>query len=143
MTTQYTKGDKNLLELAGICETAKSYNQGTLTHLCGTPACAMGHWQHAHPRRTRGLSFFEIGAHDFEIDDAVEYIRVFGGNGCDCAKRSGKKAGAYIRNFVAQRVAARGFAHSFDIAAAKALQEKEKAKRFEQMMVLAFPPVKR
>lgn len=61
MTTRAV-GIRRLLKLAGILDTADAehrkkkepvYNQMSMDHLCGTPACALGHWAFNNPRRWR------------------------------------------------------------------------------------------
>lgn len=99
---------KALRELAEILETADekhiaagepTYDQSTLDHTCGTPACALGHWLHVHPEHREYSTPAEHAL--FEIDNDG-WAELFGGSGCGGAKTS-KEAAAYIRGFIARK----------------------------------------
>lgn len=117
------KGKERLLKLADILDVADAehrknkeptYDQCTLIHAdCGTPACALGHWAAANPRRfnydAKGGSVRlraypdisgvdEIGSIEFDITEA-QGTELFDYNGCGEARTS-KEAARYIRNFV-------------------------------------------
>lgn len=127
MTTIAT-GNRRLLKLAGILDKADAqhcknkeptYDQTALAHDCGTPACALGHYVYAHPRKFSRANFIKWGAtqyhrsdtgsgfEDIKIEFALcvgEYYELFGTTGCNWAKTA-KQAAKYIRNFVKQRAA--------------------------------------
>jgi hypothetical protein len=118
-------GERRLLKLAGILDDADmlhrtnqepTYNQGSVNHPCGTPACAIGHWK----RHSRGRIIFSmdnytlihtesfgscgirmVGAAEFRITQN-EAEELFGGRGCDDAKTA-KQAAKYIRKFVRRK----------------------------------------
>lgn len=123
--TTLAVGNRRLLKLADILDTADAehrkrkeptYDQGQFTHECDTPACALGHWAAAHPRRWRfntggtpELKFaFAKVAFDAAMDefclDRGEVLDLFNSSGCGNA-RTAKQAAKYIRNFVARREA--------------------------------------
>lgn len=118
----------NLLRLADILDEAqkvyekagikqnfiKGYYQGHFVHMCGAPACAIGHWAANTPTWSidaknelierddpalRELPFFGAGL-DFELN-SVQLSVLFEGGGCGRAKTA-KEAADYIRDFVAR-----------------------------------------
>ena len=120
------EGNKRLLLLASILDTADqlhgqrgepTYDQQRMTHPCGTPACALGHWAEARRdlwtidvslgaplyvhRQTQTYGYVEGAVEDFALteDDAEE---LFGEKGCGGAKTA-MQASAYIREFVRKR----------------------------------------
>lgn len=114
--TTVAVGNRRLLKLAGILDTARRYNQSLFAYSCGTPACALGHWAAANPRRWR-LGFpeppglrsvllrhpFRAARVEFAMSDR-DVTLMFGTGGCGCAK-TGKQASRYIRRFVQSRSA--------------------------------------
>lgn len=107
-------GDLRLLELASILDHAEQYHQAVFEFACGSPACALGHWAHAHPERW----VFELGtprlraypyrpaiscaAREFHMSEN-EACNLFAGRGCNWAGTDAKKAAAFIRAFVEAR----------------------------------------
>lgn len=114
-------GERRLLKLADILDTADAdhkvkkkptYDQMQITHDCGTPACAIGHWirstrgriiltsddvlKHAEVFGSEGTS--AVGAAEFRITPGQAH-ELFGGDGCGSAKTA-KEAARYIRRFV-------------------------------------------
>jgi hypothetical protein len=117
MINKLKLGNKRLLELADILMKAHrkymrrktkmdgGYNQLKITHECGSPACAMGHYIAAHPRKwskfiveVRGIN---IGMKEFSLEHG-ELNAIFGVDGCNRA-HTAKDAAIYIREFVKQR----------------------------------------
>jgi hypothetical protein len=117
---QRQTGLKRLLVLAGILDRADAahrrrkepaYDQTRVTHSCGTPACAGGHWD-ASPqgvaigRRAGGSVYRTYGREVsvlpwttvFALTDNEEYS-IFGHRGCGGA-RTAKDAAEFIRAFV-------------------------------------------
>lgn len=122
MTTQAV-GDRRLLRLADILDVADAkhradkkpkYAQEFFRHDCGTPACALGHYAAATPRRWFWDSFvwpqLRTAGHESPLDDAAQefYLSneesrsIFGGQGCGAA-RTAKQAAKFIRKFVKAR----------------------------------------
>lgn len=124
--TTVAVGNRRLLKLADILDTADAlhkkrhepgYAQTRFAHPCGTPACALGHWAAANPRRwmisagsplgsvrLRGcymLNEIAAGMDEFAID-MEQYYDLFGGWGCGGAQ-TGKQAARFIRQFVQAR----------------------------------------
>lgn len=114
-------GERRLLKLADVLDLADerhrakkepTYDQGQITHDCGTPACAIGHWI---PHSRRRLIFTKEGvlfhAENFGIDGIrnaghkefrITYDQsdeLFSSHGCGGA-RTAKQAAKYIRRFV-------------------------------------------
>jgi hypothetical protein len=114
-------GERRLLKLADILDSADeihrakkepTYDQMSIEHNCGTPACAIGHWI----RHSRGRIHFSehgvlthadvfgaegvghAGAAEFRIS-FEQSVELFGGSGCARAATA-KQAAAYIRRFV-------------------------------------------
>lgn len=114
-------GERRLLKLADILDEADAthrakkeptYDQEQVTHDCGTPACAIGHWIH-HSRGRVVLTDNDIllhtevfgaegvilvGSAEFRITGDQSY-ELFSGRGCGKAKTA-KQAARYIRKFV-------------------------------------------
>lgn len=82
-------GDTRLLALADVLDQTTNYNQGDGT------ICAYGHYRHY-------ISDCVSLENEFHLDQH-EVVEIFGSNGCNDARRDGKKAAAYIRDFVARR----------------------------------------
>jgi hypothetical protein len=126
--TTLAVGNRRLLKLAAILDAADkrhrerqepTYNQAAFVHPCGTPACAIGHWAAANPRRwrissigpiglveprnSRPLGVFQEAVKEFALD-AHDYgwDELFSKDGCGSAK-NGKQAAKYIRQYVARR----------------------------------------
>ncbi len=118
-------GANRLLKLALILDTADklhekkgepTYCQEQYRHFCGTPACALGHWAAANPKRwtfdklgfpfvARGL---ESGVHSAVDEFGISYsevVELFHSNGCGKAKTA-KEAARYIRAFVKRKLKA-------------------------------------
>lgn len=128
-------GNKRLLRLAEILEAVprvhdvgaekRGYDQARITHPCGSPACAWGHWLLSSPARTRRIYKEAEGNGTLQRDHGLygkagmllvyinqspdefyltrdEQEELFDWDGCGGAK-TGKQAAKYIRNFVAQR----------------------------------------
>jgi hypothetical protein len=98
---------RRLLKCAGIVDKAsrKNFTMGTFFHHCGTPACALGHYEYA-TRRTKAINrafMLDSAQQHFDLT-ADEVIKLFGVYGCNEA-RTGKQAAKYIRNFVKQKEA--------------------------------------
>jgi len=91
------------------------YDQGRYMWPCGTPACALGHWAAANPKRWKlkrtGYSEkvpllrekttndpIEDAAKEFGLD-YNEVSELFDGDGCGWA-RTGREAAIYIENFI-------------------------------------------
>lgn len=114
-------GERRLLKLAGILDEADAahrakkeptYDQEQITHECGTPACAIGHWiRHSRGRLmitehgvllhrevfgAEGIRF--VGSAEFRIS-GEQAIELFAHDGCGEAKTA-KQAARYIRKFV-------------------------------------------
>lgn len=116
----YTEGERRLLETADLVENSRFYNQSLYVWNCNTPACALGHYALAHPEDWKiyqeSLRFRECPdrpVHDvpaawryFGLTEG-EWLELFDGNGCGNAGTDGKRAAAYLRAFVARKVAAR------------------------------------
>ncbi len=118
-------GANRLLKLALILDTAdalhkkkgeSTYDQGIYRHPCGTPACALGHWAAANPKRWRfdnyGLPFvardFESGTYSAVDEFGISYDEaddLFGYAGCGEAQTA-KEAARYIRTFVKRKLKA-------------------------------------
>lgn len=124
-------GAKRLLELAKLLDGADAlhekrgeptYSQTAIRHECGTPACAIGHWGAANPKRFKVRSRLGQGvAHTYvyasdpslchETDQGVaefgitreESYALFSSWGCGRAL-TGKAAAAYIRKFVKDKL---------------------------------------
>jgi hypothetical protein len=120
------KGKERLLKLADILDVADAehrknnepaYDQCSVGHPCGTPACALGHWAAANPRRfiwnpraeeeggsvisykpDPSAGFYEMGSREFDLT-SEQSTELFDGDGCGDA-RTGKAAARYIRKFV-------------------------------------------
>ena len=102
-------GNANLLLLAEILETADenhiarrepTYDQHAWRHPCGTPACAIGHWN-AYKKRTLHLHqelcskefAMTVGSNDWAY--LFGYMKAF--------PKTSQESAARIRAFVAQR----------------------------------------
>lgn len=110
-------GNRRLLKLAAVLFVADAihrankqptYNQGVLTHDCGTPACAWGHYGFIPSVQKRGInimniscSLCETAAAEFGITISQAH-ELFGIFGCNHA-RTAKQAARYITNFVKRR----------------------------------------
>jgi hypothetical protein len=122
MKTSLALGNRRLLKLADILHVAdekhkekgeRTYDQGSFLHNCGTPACALGHWAAANPRRWLLIHRIPCLILDGEYPrrDAMkefcinddEYDQLFFGSGCGNAKTA-KQAARYIRKFVNARM---------------------------------------
>jgi hypothetical protein len=127
--TRFEKvGAERLLKLADILDAADAlhrenkeprYNQEAFIHPCGTPACALGHWAAANPRRWRtdeeiGMFrwvYLRANSSDEPLEDAGqefgispgEASELFDHDGCGAA-RTGKQAAKYIRKFVERKM---------------------------------------
>ncbi len=116
-------GANRLLKLALILDTADAlhakkgepgYNQGAYVHPCKTPACALGHWAAAHPKRwgfdLSGIPYvddvqsLDAASDEFGIDEN-ESVELFCFAGCGNAKTA-KAAAKYIRTFVKKKLKA-------------------------------------
>jgi hypothetical protein len=122
---------KRLEKLATILDTADAehrknsepkYYQGVFTHPCGTPACALGHYAAASPKRwaiikETSFELWQVPQPRLKLsrgarteDDATdefgltirEYEELFGGVGCGEAKTA-KQAARYIRKFLTRK----------------------------------------
>lgn len=118
-------GLKRLLKLADILDVADAehrkrgepaYAQAIVTHACGSPACAIGHWAASNKRRW-GVSLFGTSVkllkgpyahdmfssieHEFDLSE-LEAEEIFESYGCGGAKTA-KQAAKYIRKFVARK----------------------------------------
>jgi hypothetical protein len=130
--TTIAVGNRRLLKLADILSAIPknatnkrgepAYTQDTWTHPCGSPACALGWWAAANPRRwepatphsapilkATGESGVRAGETEFALteDEALDFFAWYGmGHGVNDDPGNvvtGKKAAAYIRRFVAKR----------------------------------------
>ncbi len=116
-------GANRLLKLALILDTADAlhkkkgaptYDQRVYVWNCGTPACALGHWVAANPKRFRfqfgspvrngreeyaglGTAPVEFGISDYEAMELFDLC------GCDNAQTA-KEAARYIRAFVKRKL---------------------------------------
>lgn len=97
--------DARLLKLAGIVEKSRRYNQWPWRHKCGTPACLGGHAEAAGFRGDLHAVFALPKNYCGEIYGESYWSLLFGVHGCGNAGRSGKKAAAFVRAFVAMRKA--------------------------------------
>jgi hypothetical protein len=94
---------ERLLRLADVVETSTIYNQGQVGRPdCGTPGCLLGHARmiFSIPEDIGCGNFLGIGITDpasTELFDAVRW--------CGRAGTDGKKAAAYVRDFVARKLA--------------------------------------
>ena len=118
--TTVALGNKRLLHLADLLDVADAahrkageptYDQSTITHGCGTPGCAWGHWIESPARRARIVRELSsipqsilCAEPEFALN-AGDVTELFAVNGCGMA-RSAKQAAKYIRRFVARRVKA-------------------------------------
>lgn len=123
--TSLAIGNRRLLKLANILDTADAahrkrkeptYSQYEFTHDCGTPACALGHWAAANPRRWyfEGSLYPQLrnagSPYTSPLDDACDEFSIdsdetqelFDVGGCGNA-RTAKQAAKYIRAFVKRR----------------------------------------
>lgn len=114
-------GKKRLLKLADILDAADAqhrakkeptYDQTRISHDCGTPACAIGHWagfSNGRVKRDRTTGFVSlrdddetsivgIAESEFGIDE-YQSDELFESYGCGGAKTA-KQAARYIRKFV-------------------------------------------
>lgn len=126
MSREFTKdeievGNKNLDNLVGILRAAQGrgafYQQGRFFReirrgglgetLCGTPACALGHWAAATKPEEEWLSYCQgIGCQiDFALTD-TEDGTLFGASGCDYAETPGQAADCIERFVTVRRQAA-------------------------------------
>lgn len=97
--------DDRLLKLAAIVEKSSRYNQEKWGHRCGTPACLAGHAEAAGFGRDFHAAFaLPMDGHS-GITGVSYWTLLFGQHGCGDAGRSGKKAAAFVRAFVAMRKA--------------------------------------
>ena len=82
-------GDTRLMALADVLDRTDHYNQldGNL--------CAYGHYR-------RYISDFISLQNELHLTNN-ELVEIFASNGCGDARRDGKKAARYIREFVARR----------------------------------------
>ncbi len=114
-------GANRLLKLALILDTADAlhkkkceprYDQNLYRHPCGTPACALGHWAAANPKRFTVTPFgIPLTATSYGIETAVlefgidfdEVEELFDVYGCGGAKTA-KQAARYIRAFVKRKL---------------------------------------
>jgi len=91
--------------LARIVEKSRRYNQTTVYHSCGTPACLMGHAM-AYKARVEKRDFYDITWNETSLwlglYADVDHDHLFGLSGCNNAGRSGKKAAAYVREWLKQ-----------------------------------------
>jgi hypothetical protein len=113
---------ENLLKLAEILDEADDlhreadepgYCQERYMHLCGTPACALGHWAAAYPNRWvwvyGRLYYFDSERYWHPRDgsklefglDTVGFDELFEADGCDDAETAAEAA-EYIRGYVAR-----------------------------------------
>jgi hypothetical protein len=123
MKTSLALGNRRLSKLADILHVAdekhkkkgeQTYDQAMFMHICGAPACALGHWAVANPRRWSlifgGLPRLILDG-EYPLRDAMkefcisedEYDELFLGAGCGNAQTA-KQAAAYIRRFVKARM---------------------------------------
>jgi hypothetical protein len=109
-------GNINLLLLADILDNADAkhiaageptYDQTDWAHDCGTPACAIGHWQAFKGRRVRPENDdLNRCAHEFSMDiGSDEWAKLFGYK--PGYARSASEAAEKIRKFVTTRSAER------------------------------------
>jgi hypothetical protein len=117
------EGNRRLLRLAAILDKVPTdqtlpdgqpiYDQKQYVHPCGSPACALGHWAAANPKRweiDRSILVKKDSPLSSVVRSAMDefnlsYLTVddlFGSYGCGKAK-TGPEAAAFIRNFVANR----------------------------------------
>lgn len=112
MVTRATS-NRRLLKAARLVERSRSFDQWRFINKCGAPGCVIGHyalntkgWYYDPRSGYAGINgrFFNV------IDEAdhfgitiVEHRELFDADGCGVAGRSGKRAAAYIRDFVARR----------------------------------------
>lgn len=135
-------GNRRLLQLAKILDRVpavkqvgkdkmRGYDQEAVTHPCGSPACAWGHWLYGNKERFkrialedgarkndikfvldrwhsssvvhdgRYVSFYDAGEREFALSPG-ETTMLFEAHGCGRAT-TGKQAANYIRIFVAGR----------------------------------------
>ncbi len=102
-------GNANLLLLAEILEGADethlargepTYNQRTWIHPCGTPACAIGHWNSFKKRMVHMNQ--ELCSKEFAIRQGTnDWAHLFGYK--PGYPKTSKESAARIRAFVAQR----------------------------------------
>lgn len=134
LSPTYTQGELRLLEAADLVENSATYDQNIYVHSCGTPACVLGHYAMAHPedwgwKWDRPIPFLRSAKCGFLRDEGynakeADYFGIslgeidllFNTDGCDNAGTDGKKAAAFIRDFVARKVRER-------LAAAEAVAE--------------------
>ena len=124
MKTKLKAGWKRLLKLADILDVADAehkkkgeptYDQSQITHRCGSPACAIGHWISHNRRRgwrvKEGLVYLRgeyvywdypqlLAEFDIDYGDGRQ---LFDSGGCGGA-HTGKQAALYIRKFVARKL---------------------------------------
>lgn len=116
-------GLKRLLKLADILDVADAehrkrgepmYSQSTFSHLCGSPACALGHWAATNQKRGWKLTLGGVKYKGYSVACDSEDVRnefglswkeaanLFSYSGCDSAQTA-KQAAKYIRKFVARK----------------------------------------
>lgn len=120
-TASLALGNKRLLMLADRLNIVDAihrkkgeptYDQSSLVHACGSPACAAGHYLNMPHVKRRDLVWtvpsFE---REFCLDTrtppygvSTDFGKLFGQTGCDGAKTA-KQAAKYIRQFVKARQA--------------------------------------
>jgi hypothetical protein len=110
-TTNRQIGNDRLLALAVLLDTADevhiakdepTYCQSYTFHMCGTPACAGGHWNVAQDVRNIEGALSFLRNETFDLSEA-EWMSIFGEKGCGNAQTS-KEAAEFIRDFVARRI---------------------------------------
>lgn len=106
---QIEKGNVKLLELAAYvtrrhaAKPAKGYNQKSVNHSCGTPACLVGHGNVLHGGGVKTSAFILYHSRAAYALGTTEWMRLFSTIGCDDAGDDWRKAVAYVRAFVAER----------------------------------------